>query len=213
MIERIHHLEADVVGLCETSINWNTNTTRRLYSQILSKKLKKNNLVVARIANKSTNCNLPGGTASVTVQSMVNKIEQTIEDDNHMGRWTGTTYRISKSKKLNVISAYRVIDQQVKANNSMSSNSQQHHMLANRDIHDIKPRRQFIIDFCNQFKEKCLDPNELTLLMIDANECTSHPENGGITELLEQCGLQNLYKALHEDNSEFPTHISGSQTI
>jgi hypothetical protein len=112
-----------------------------------------------------------------------------------------------------VTTAYRAIDQPVTVNNSLSSNSQQYHIMLNRGIETVKPRRQFITDFCDQFEEMCHEQNQITLLMIDANECISTPEKDGILELVERCVLVNIYQSLHDDREEFPTHINGSKVI
>jgi hypothetical protein len=199
--------------MCETSINWNKNTTRKLYKQILGKKFKKNSLVTSRLPNLSENIHLPGGTATFSRDGVVSKIEKSIQDDYHMGRWTGSTFRVNNDMKLNIISAYRVINQKVTPSNSMSTNSQQHHIMRSRGIDDVKPRTQFILDFCTQFTTMCNNPKEMTILMIDANECTSAPETIGITHLMKECGLSNIYKHIHDDHEEFPTHINGSKTI
>jgi hypothetical protein len=70
-----------------------------------------------------------------------------------------------------------------------------------------------IIDFCNQFEEMCHDSQQLTILMIDANKCKSTPKKAGILDLIENCGLVNIYQSLHDDPEEFPTHINGSKII
>jgi hypothetical protein len=212
-IDQMHHLEADCVGLCETSVNWNNNKTRHHYSQQLTKKFCKSNLVASQLPQLPTKLHIPGGCASITVDDMVNKIEACIEDKYKMGGWTGVKYQIGKEKRLNVITAYRVIDQTVTAQNSLSTNSQQHHAMLNWGIDNVKPRSQFIIDFCEQFEEMCYDTKQLTLLMLDANKCISTPEKDGILDLVETCGLVNIYQSLHDNREEFPTHLNGSKVI
>jgi hypothetical protein len=106
-----------------------------------------------------------------------------------------------------------VIDQQITPSNALSSNSQQYHLMLARGITNIIPRKQFIIDFCKQFEEMCHDVNQMTILTIDANECTSTPEKDGIMDLVEACGLINIYQSLHADTAKFPTHINGSKVI
>jgi hypothetical protein len=49
--------------------------------------------------------------------------------------------------------------------------------------------------------------------MLDANEPMNLKENNGIQKLMDKCNLLNLYKALHNDNTDFPTHVNRSQTI
>lgn len=212
-IERIDLLEADVVGLTKTCVNWNINSTNKIYSNILQKKFKQSTLTTSKIANKmNKKIYLPGGTLSLTANKMVNRIESDIQDKYGMGRWTGTTYQLGNNKKLNVITAYRVIDSKITTKNVLSTNSQQYYLLKERDI-DAKPRKQFIEDFCKQFKEMFLDTNQYSIVMIDANENIQEPEPGGIIDMLDELNIVNLYYKKHQDYEEFPTHNTGSKTI
>jgi hypothetical protein len=159
-LEQTEHLEADIVGLCETSINWSKNATLKNYKDVLKKKFKKNAMVVSTIHKLTDRVHLPGGTATLTLNNTVNRIERIIKDKYDMGRWTGNTYRLGDGRKLNVITAYRVIEQKITSRNSMSTSSQQHHLLQLRGIKDTKPRTQFRKDFIEQFREQCMQPNE-----------------------------------------------------
>jgi hypothetical protein len=71
-IDCIEHLEADAVGLCETSVNWNNNKIHKRYSQLLQKTFKKTNLVVSKLANQPAKIHNPGGCVSITINTMVN---------------------------------------------------------------------------------------------------------------------------------------------
>jgi hypothetical protein len=112
-----------------------------------------------------------------------------------------------------VISAYRVIDQQVNISKKMSSNSQQHHMLQLRVICETKPKRQFIIDFCEQLEDICNNNNNYVILTLDANEHSDLPEKGGVSELMDKCSLSDLYQQVHNDYNQFPKHKTGTKTI
>jgi hypothetical protein len=211
-LERINHLEIDVVGMTETCVNWSNNKARSTYKKSLKRIFTKSNLNISMTQNNIKNDHLPGGTLTLSTNKLVNHWEKDINDKFNMGRWTGTTYRLGDGKKLNIITAYRVIDQKITASNSLSTNSQQFFMLKDRGI-DTKPRKQFIDDFCEQFQETCLQEEEYTILMIDANECLLQPESGGMMELIEKCNFVNLYQSFHGDYEPFPTHVNGSRTI
>jgi hypothetical protein len=73
-------------------------------------------------------------------------------------------------------------------------------------ITNVKPWRQFIIDFCEQFEKMCQDANQLTLLMLDANKCISTPEKDSILDLVEGYG----YKIF---TNHFTTTTKSSQLI
>jgi hypothetical protein len=95
---------------------------------------------------------LPGGTLTLTTNALVNRYENPIKDKYEMGRWSGMTYRIGNNRKLNVITAYRVIDQKITTTNSMSTNSQQHFMLKDRNVNN-KPRRSLLLTFVNNLSQ------------------------------------------------------------
>jgi hypothetical protein len=91
-IQRTDHFEADIVGICETCINWNNNKIRQSYKNTLRKQYKINSMAVSKIPKNKEVINLPGGTATFTVNDLVHKIEAVIQDQFEMGRWTGYTY-------------------------------------------------------------------------------------------------------------------------
>jgi hypothetical protein len=145
-------------------------------------------MVLSKIDSNHKNISLPGGTLSLTIGHMVNRIEIEIVDKYGMGRWSGNTYQLGNQKKLSIVTAYRVNDQPVTAKNIISTNSQQHHLLKKRNLCE-KPRRQFIIDFCEQFKQMFIDTNNYNILMIDTNENYEIPDVVGIQELIKELGL------------------------
>jgi hypothetical protein len=212
-LDQMETLECDIVGLCETCINWNLNKTHQIYKSLLNRKFPNSTMIGSKIHNTVKKNLLPGGTASITMNTMVNRIENEITDGYAMGRWTGYQYNIGNNRSLFVISAYRVIDQQVNISNQMASNSQQHHMLQLRGICNTKPKRQFIIDFCEQFETICNNQHNYVILTLDANEHTDLPDKGGLSELMDKCSLTNLYQHVHNDQNQFPTHERGTKTI
>jgi hypothetical protein len=82
-------------------------------------KIQKNAMIVSTIHKLSDRVHLPGGCATITLNYTVNRIEKRIKDKYDMGRWTGNSYRLGDDHKLNVIRAYRVIDQKITSKNSM----------------------------------------------------------------------------------------------
>jgi hypothetical protein len=206
-------LQADIIGLCETCVDWNSNRISRVIQQKLNQKFKINSFIGSKTQNNINKQCLPGGTLSITVKSMVHRICDSIKDPYHMGRWTGFQYNIGNKKRLYVITAYCVNDQQIQINNQLSSNSQQYYILQQRGITSIKPRRQFIIDFCELYEQICKDTDNYVILTLDANENLENPDKEGILELMEVCRLENIYQNKHHDTTQFPTHERGSKTI
>jgi hypothetical protein len=56
-------------------------------------------MVTSKFPKLPTKIHIPGGCASVTVNSMVHRIKSNIEDQHKMGQWTGVKYRIGKEKR------------------------------------------------------------------------------------------------------------------
>jgi hypothetical protein len=54
-----------------------------------------------------------------------------------MGHWTGNTFHLGNNIKLNVITSYRVIEQELTSINSLTNNAQQPEVLLDRIIDSI----------------------------------------------------------------------------
>jgi hypothetical protein len=131
-------------------------TLQKNYKVVLRKKFNTNAMIVSTIHKLSDRVHFPGGCATITLNNIVNRIENLIKDKYDMGSWTGNRYRLGDGRQLNVITAYRVIDQKLTSKNSMSTNSQQHHLLQLRGVIDTKPQTQFIKDSIETFKEQTM---------------------------------------------------------
>jgi hypothetical protein len=72
-LEQIEFLRTDIIGLRETCINWNNNTTMKIYSNTLQKQFNKVTFLASKVPKycKLNKINLPGGTVSLTVNGMV----------------------------------------------------------------------------------------------------------------------------------------------
>jgi hypothetical protein len=218
IISKILELKCDVVGFCETEINWRLKKVQKKYkSALFSKshtfgKLVNPHMTVSPISLPFESERLPGGTAMITSGRWTTQIHSQVTDFFKMGRWSGNCYRLSGSKKLYIISAYRPCPLVIGPTNSMSTAHQQAVMLAARNIHDSNPRRQFILDFINQFGSICNNDDNYVLLALDANSVLEEDTNG-MGKLLRDCGMIDLYTTITHDNSQFPTHTRGSKKI
>jgi hypothetical protein len=81
------HLQANLIGLCETSVTWYKNSTRKQYNTMLRKKFKKTCIVVSKLPSLKDKLHLPGGT-----------IKMAILDNQLMGRWTRSTYQLGNRR-------------------------------------------------------------------------------------------------------------------
>lgn len=101
------------------------------FQKTLTKHLRQASMVVSQTKTTYAEPDLPGGTASLTLDKWNSRIMDKLYDSKRMGRWTGVTYRMTATKKLHVVTAYRVTTNTITINNSLSSYSQQYmHMIA-----------------------------------------------------------------------------------
>jgi hypothetical protein len=218
ILSKIIELQCDIVGFCETEINWRLKKVRKAYKSVLSSKsntfgkLINPNITVSPISLPFEGERLPGGTALVTSGKWTSQIHSPITDIFKMGRWSGNCYRLSGNKKLYIISAYRPCNLVPGPTNSMSTAHQHAVMIAARKITDSNPRQQFIKDFVNQFSTICNDDNNYVLLALDANSVLDE-DRSGMGKLLRDCFMVDLYTTITHDNSQFPTHTRGSKKI
>jgi hypothetical protein len=110
-IERINHLQCDIVGLCETCVNWSNKKLKQKYEKLLHKTNRNSNLSVSSCEQATKRHGLPGGTATMIVGRLNSRIIETLEDKSKMGRWSGSKIRVSEEQSLYYITAYRVCDQ------------------------------------------------------------------------------------------------------
>jgi hypothetical protein len=211
-IKQLFEFKADIVGFCETCCNWKKTALKKLF-QIKANRILKNPMITTTTTTLNYEENyLPGGCCQITTNSWTTRSESKIYDDFRLGRWIGNSYRVSPTKKLLVVTAYRVCELNLKATNSLSTATHQHTMLLARGIDNPQPRKQFIEDFIIQFQPFCDDIDNYFMLSLDANSTVGHDKEG-IDKLMTEYNLVDVYTTLHQDYSQFPTQQRGSKKI
>jgi hypothetical protein len=209
---QIFQFWADIVGFCETCTNWSKRDLKKQF-QITANKSLKNPIISTTTTTLKLDGNyVPGGCCQVTANSWTTRHEAPIYDAYRHGRWVGNTYRLSATKQLHIVSAYRVCEQSPNATNSLSTSTQQYTMLTARGIEQLNPRQQFVDDFISQFQEMCDNSDNYFILALDAN-ATLGQDKEGIDRLANECNLIDMYSTIHQDYTEFPTHQRGSKRI
>jgi hypothetical protein len=85
-------------------------------------------------------------------------------------------------------------------------------MLKVRKISGSNPRKQFVLDFINQFSEICEDDNNYVLFALDANSVLQEDPQG-MQKILKECCMVDRYCTIHKDTTQFPTQARGSKII
>jgi hypothetical protein len=120
--------------------------------------------------------------------------------------------RVSPTKRLHVVMAYRVCELNPTARQSLATATTQQTMLLARGIEYPNPWKQFIKDFITQFQETCDDINNYFMLSLDANANLGNDKEG-LDKLVEECILVDVYTTMNQDYTEFPTQQRGSNKI
>jgi hypothetical protein len=206
-------LFCDIVGLNETCLNWNKLITRQQFQKTLSTQCRNSSISVSTMKETLKRDYLPGGTMVATTGKWNSKKCGQIRDKHEMGRWSGTSYQVTATKKLHFITGYRVCNDN--GNNritSLASFSQQKVLLIERGLEEVSPRTQFTIDIINLIKELRCNPEDYIILALDANN-PNRNETEGIDKIMDECDLLDAYECIHHDHSEFPTQQNGSKRI
>ena len=207
--------QADIIGLCETGINWKDHYTRQKVQQTLRNNNKQTiNIYHSQNTATSFTSFLPGGTLLMTTQSWIGRIVQPLHDPTQMGRWTGAKYRLQENRNLYILSAYRPCPSTTHTilPQSNSTFAQQFFKLRTQGIINPKPREKFIVDIIQYIHDLKLGPMDMMLLMFDANEQLGK-EKQGIINIIDKAGLVDLFPIHHAKTCDIATQVTGSQRI
>ena len=95
--------QADIVGLCETGLNWKDHYTRQKVQQTLRNNNKQTiNIYHSQNTATSFTSFLPGGTLLMTTQSWIGRIVQPLHDPAQMGRWADGQAQNIVYKKIGI---------------------------------------------------------------------------------------------------------------
>ena len=212
----MEELNSDIVGFCETSLNWKLPYIRKKLQQLNKKHLTiKTNITHSNNKAHSPSSFLPGGTLLATKGHWTGRIQEHLHDPKTMGRWTGTKYMLQQDKYLYVISGYRACKNSSSTKTLIQSNStyaQQYYELKQSGIDTPHPRKQFVIDLIQYIHNLNMKDDDMLLLMLDANEQIG-TESTGIINFITHGGLVDLFTVYNCSPCVIPTYLKGSSRI
>ncbi len=199
---------ASIFAAQETNINWNPTTINTIYTQ---GKQQASHLFLQTSTSTETsdNWHKPGGTLLVALGKWTSRIT-TRGNDPILGRWSFMELVGKHNKRLIVISAYRVCNQQFDAASNTTS-SQQTRLLQSQGIQNPHPRTIFLNDLISQINEWRRDNKEVILCM-DANESVDDPR-ANISRLFRETDLIDLHYHRYPSLAKPATHQRGSKPI
>ena len=212
----MEEMHSDIVGFCETCLNWKLPHIRKQLQQLNTKYLKtKINITHSNNRTHSTSSFLPGGTLLATKGHWTGRIQEHLHDPHHMGRWTGTKYILQQNRHLYVLSAYRACRNSSSPQNLANSNStyaQQYYSLKEKGTDTPQPRKQFVEDIIQYIHALHLQPDDMLILLMDANEQIGM-EQSGIANIITHGGLVDMFTMHNCSPVTIPTFINGKSRI
>jgi hypothetical protein len=157
---------------------------------------------------------LPGGCLQLCTGHWTSRIIEEIKDPRRMGRWAGHKFRLWEGKTLSVITAYRPCHQSaMDANQPSITVTYQQKVLFTKDKwKEEEPRQTFITDIIKLIKDMEEDPNNLCVLMWDANECIVD-SSGSIRKIMNETKLVDTFSQIAGDPGSIPTYSRGRKRI
>jgi hypothetical protein len=208
---RMLDLHCDLVGINEHCANWKLHSLKQICQSILQTVFKNNSLIVSTVPISAATNYLPGGTANISLGVWNSRILSPLYDPSHMGRWTGATYCLSDTRKLHVLTAYRVFPNTLRINPSLSTYWQQVLMMKQNGHLHPDPRAQFLLDITAFIQSLEITSDDYLMLSLDAKNTSDNHDV--IQDLCDECHLLDMYMAKHADEQQFPTHELGSVKI
>jgi hypothetical protein len=205
-----------ISSLAETNTNWNYKHIRK--QLLASTNSVDENYSIAFTDNQfnppERSSYLPGGCLQLCTGHWTSRIIETINDPRRLGMWTGHKFRLRDGKTLSIITAYRPCQQSITDNNnpSITVTYQQKLILARDKWKDKDPRQLFISDIIKAIKDIEEDPNNLCVLMWDANESIDDA-TGSIRKITQETTLVDAFSQVAGDPGPISTYSRGRKRI
>jgi hypothetical protein len=206
----------EIFGFAETNTNWRSYDIKPNLDRIINNKFLNSSTNLS--SNRFNPCNesryQPGGTLQTCTGHWVSRCIEKIHDNRNMGRWSGHSFQLKQQQTLSVITAYRPCKRNNVNNKTTSSSTyrQQTVMLMEEGFNDPNPRQIFIEDMILLIRSISKNPENYIILMLDANENLNDSE-GGLSKLLYETKLIDIFSYLGGDECNIPTYIRGTRKI
>lgn len=211
ILQSLQLIECDIATFAQTSINWRFLHLRNRLRTSVQRIFPKNRINIAKNNFRSEQPALPGGCAQLVTGDWSGRIIEFIQDFRNMGRWCGIKLRLKGARHLYLITAYRVCKQSSAHIGPETTYRQQELMLALEGFGNPDPRRQFILDLIKCVKQ-WQSPVDDALITMDANEQIGDSQYG-LTQLMRECRLIDIFHHHHGTYPEFETFDLGSKRI
>jgi hypothetical protein len=148
----IQGLSVDVMGLSETNTCWSHHQLSSDFRSAIQKFYRQSKVVFGAVSPSIDKCLQSetfqsGGSLTAVIGTLNSRIEGSNNcDDTGLGRWSGITIGGHASKKLSIITAYRVCKGSPQSASLGSSFLCEYEYFREHLQSPINPRRQFLLD-------------------------------------------------------------------
>ena len=200
-------LQATLIGICESNVNWRNFTFRDQWESGLQRQHVEMQFAHSSCNEGSEKILQRGGTSMLCTNRLGSRLLAKGHDEE-LGRWSWMRFRSSKKRTLLILTAYQVSQSSPKGLGTETFYMQQWRCLRKKN-YDGEPRAQFWKDLTALIKKETEASNADIIVMLDANAGHDDPS---LSQFLLDCQLLDL----HDDpnNPLLPeTYFRGSKKI
>ena len=204
----IQGLSVDVMGLSETNTCWSHHHLSSDFRSAVHKFYRQSKVAFGAVSPSIDNCLhsetfQSGGSLTAVLGSFTSRIEgSNFCDATGLGRWSGITLGGHDSKKLSIMTAYRVCKGSPQTSSLGSSFLREYEYFRETLHSPINPRQQFLSDLQSTILS-LQDAGHSTILILDAN---STLDENDLADFVAACGLNDL----HLSDSPTSTYIGAA---
>jgi len=201
-------VQADVLGIAESNIDFTKFHVRTTCYDAIKKILSRSKLTVSDTPIQTKGTYKPGGTMLLSQGSILGRLVDSGKDE--MGRWSYQKFAGRNNIIVTVIAAYQVCQKNVSHKGRYTAAAQQESLLRQRNESDTNPRRHFRQDI-SKFLSRCLQESNEVLLMGDFNESLSEVSSG-MAKICQDHGLLDLFN-VYQGITDLPTYSRGKKRL
>ena len=191
----LNGLSVDVIGLAETNTCWSHHHLSSDFRLATQRFHRQSKIIFGSASPAIDLCPQnesfqSGGNLTAVFGEFSSRITgPSITDSTGLGRWSGVTLEGTSSRKLSIITAYRVCKGSPQSAPLGSSFLREYEYFREQTGKPVNPRRQFLCDL-QKLVVSLQESGNCVILMLDAN---STIEDRDLSEFIMPCGLHDLH--------------------
>lgn len=208
MLEHAKEIDASILGLIETNVNWKFNDTRREFHNVLNKHWNRTSCAVSHSTYHFKSIRQPGGTATVVTSPWASRAKIG-SDESGLGRWSTTTLHGRDQRHVTIITAYRV-EGTIQSKGPYTAFQQQRYILESKKAACTDPKEAFLIDL-GELVDRLIAQKHEIIIMMDAN--ASSQKDKRFNQWIRDHNLIDPHTQLHGTENQPASYQGGSTRI